>query len=293
MEKPMEQLRIDFNNMYVLLTRPNYHDLSNKDLDFMARFINQYKDFDFATTIKTEPDKNSLGTLVYIIKKIHELDFKKIFLIMAERLEKKKSDLERKCRDAKKKCDLWASQDKSVLQYYQNKWEECNERYTEAIEKWNGLDANQVHDIMLICRKLSDNPEAHKPEIYNSSFIEYDTIKRIFNLVCTKDNKKEELFIFQKEDDLFSFLNLKYRGNYLDKIYKGSKQRLCIFIDYISKNKVVDGKGDDWKKRICEALQTNYNEKRISSYKSTYKDFFRDLENCFAVEKANKQGGFS
>lgn len=278
MEKPMEQLRIDFNNMYVLLTRPNYHDLSNKDLDFMARFINQYKDFDFATTIKTEPDKNSLGTLV---KNILELDFKKIFLIMADRLERKRSGLERKCQEAKAKCDCWASQDKSVLQYYQNKWEECNERYTEAIEKWNGLDANQVRDIMLICCKLFDTPEAYKPEIYDSTYIKYDTIKRIFNLVCTENNMKKELFEFQKEDDLFSFLNLKYSGNYLDKISKGSKQRLCIFIDYISKNKVVDGKGVYWKERICEVLHINYDENRISSYKSTYKDFFSDLENCF------------
>lgn len=281
MEKPMEQLRIDFNRINVLLNSPIFDDLSNGDLDFMASFINQYKGFDFDTIIEKEPNKNSLDTLVKITKEIHELDFKEILAKMTKKLEKIKSDLERKCHEAKEKCHLWAPQDKSCLQYYQNKWKECNERYTEAIEKWNGLDANQVHDIMSICRKLSDTLEAYKPEIYDSTFIKYDTIERIFNLVCTKDNKKKELFKFQKEEDLFSFLNLKYRGNYLDKISEGSKQRLCIFIDYISKNKVVDGNGDDWKKRICEALQTNYNEKRISSYKSTYKDFFSDLENCF------------
>jgi hypothetical protein len=281
MEKPMEQLRIDFNRINVLLNSPIFDDLSNGDLDFMASFINQYKGFDFDTIIEKEPNKNSLDTLVKITKEIHELDFKEILAKMTKKLEKIKSDLERKCHEAKEKCHLWAPQDKSCLQYYQNKWKECNERYTEAIEKWNGLDANQVRDIMSICRSLSKTLKKYIPEIYDSTYIKYDTIKRIFNLVCTKNNMNKELFKFQKEDDLFSFLNLKYRGNYLDKISKGSKQRLCIFIDYISKNAVLDGKGVYWKERICEVLHINYDENRISSYKSTYKDFFSDLENCF------------
>ena len=292
MEKTIEEVIIEFNTIKGILTRPKYDDLSDKDLDFMARFIMQYQDYDFSAIIEKDPNKNRLDTLSNIINKILELDYKEIFLLMAEKLEKKKSELERKCQIAKDKCHLWASKDKSILQQYQNKWKECNEKYTEAIEKWDGFDINQVNYIMVICRRLSKTLEAYPPEKYYSTFIKYDTIKSIFNLVCTEDNMKKALFKFQKEEDLFSFLNLKYGGNYLDKIPKGSNQRLYIFIDYISKNEVMDGKGVYWKERICEALHINYDENRISSYKSTYKDFSNDLENCFVVKKTNSKVGF-
>ena len=306
MEKTMEQVKIEFNTIKVILTRPIYDDLSDNDLDSIAHFIAQYKDFDFATIIEKEPIKNSLDTLTNIIKKILEPDYKGICELMTKKLWKKRNELERKCQDAKEKCDLLATQeDKSVLQQWQNKWKESNEEYTEAIEKWNGFDPNQVHDIMSICRKLSETLKAYSSEIYDDSnqapdilskcsrpsealvafnsdtYIKYDTIERIFSLVCTTDNKKKELFDFQEEEVLFSFLNLKYTGNYLDRTSKGSKQRVCILIDFISKKKVVNGKGDDWKDRICEVLHINYDEKRISSYISSYREFSDDLEKCF------------
>ncbi len=162
MENSIQQLIIDFCRIHVLLTRPICDDLSNHDLDSIVNFIKQYKNYDFTPIIEKEPWKDNLVRLKYIVNKINEPDFKVILAIMTERLKRKKNNLERKCKEAKDRCDVWAKEDESVLQYYQNKLKECNEIYTEAIEKWNGFDANQILDIKSIYHRLSKNLEKLK-----------------------------------------------------------------------------------------------------------------------------------